>query len=98
MNNKKCITTYDRKNTDWKYINYLENVIKELKEENKIIKEGRRDLIKRNKRLSNDLAWTNDELVQSDHINNYLEDTIKELKEENKILKNKLTYYKQSLL
>lgn len=31
MNKKKCITTYDRRNIDWGYINYLENLIKEMK-------------------------------------------------------------------
>lgn len=33
MTNKKCITNYPRKNTDWKYINYLEDKIKVLEEE-----------------------------------------------------------------
>lgn len=31
MTKKKCITSYDRKNIDWGYINYLENLIKEMK-------------------------------------------------------------------
>ena len=50
--NKQIINNYPRKNTDWKYINYLENVIKELKEENKQLKESGRELIKENRKLA----------------------------------------------
>lgn len=96
--NKQIINNYPRKNTDWKYINYLENIIKELKEENKLIKESRREYIRRNTRQSNDLYWAGEEIGQLEHINNKLDKENKQLKEENKILKNKLAYYKQSLL
>lgn len=54
---KQLITNYPRKNTDWKYINYLENYIKELKEENKQIKESRRGLIKENNILKNKIQY-----------------------------------------
>ena len=35
---KKVLKTYTRKNTDWKYINYLEDKIKILEEELRIEK------------------------------------------------------------
>ena len=35
---KKVLRTYPRKNTDWEYINYLENKIKILEEELRIEK------------------------------------------------------------
>ena len=35
---KKVLRTYTRKNTDWKYINYLEDKIKILEEELRIEK------------------------------------------------------------
>lgn len=37
--NKQIINNYPRKNTDWQYINYLENVIRDLKEELRMEKE-----------------------------------------------------------
>lgn len=91
MTNKKCITSYDRKKVDWGYIEYLEYTIKELKEENKQIKEDRRSLNKRNSQLSNDLFWSVEELKQSEQINELLKEKIVKL--ENKPIINK-----QSLL
>lgn len=60
---KQLITNYPRKNTDWKYINYLENSIKELKEENKRLKEGRRGLINKNIKLSNEIEQLENKLA-----------------------------------
>lgn len=60
---KQLITNYPRKNTDWKYINYLENGIKELKEENKRLKEGRRGLINKNIKLSNEIEQLENKLA-----------------------------------
>lgn len=95
---KKIINNYPRQNNDWQYINYLEDKIKELKEENKQLKEGRCVLIKKNTKLSNDLFWSDEELEQSDHIINLLKKENAQLKEDKHILSNKILYYKQSLL
>lgn len=84
MTNKKCITTYPRKNIDWKYINYLENTVKELKQE---LESTREEKIK----------WIN-RSYKKDNILILKDLKIEQYQSEIEQLKNSLQYYKQSLL
>ena len=81
---KKIITNYPRKNTDWKYINYLEDTIKELKQE---LEDTREEKIK----------WIN-RSYKKDNILILKDLKIEQYQSEIEQLKNSLQYYKQSLL
>lgn len=107
MTEKKCIKTYPRNNTDWKYINFLEDKIKILEEDLKLEKlfhskirqqylyATRQTIPQLKLEISNlkhqRIPQLENELKQSDLIKAKLFDERSELK-------NKLAYYKQSLL
>lgn len=84
MSTKKIITNYPRKNTDWKYVNYLEDTIKELKKE---LEDTREEKIK----------WIN-RSYKKDNILILKDLKIEQYQSEIEQLKNSLQYYKQSLL
>lgn len=81
---KQIITNYPRKNTDWKYINYLEDTIKELKQE---LEDRREEKIK----------WINRSYKKDNML--ILKDLkIEQYQSEIEQLKSSIQYYKQSLL
>lgn len=84
MSTKKIITNYPRKNTDWKYVNYLEDTIKELKQE---LEDTREEKIK----------WIN-RSYKKDNLLILKDLKIEQYQSEIEQLKNSLQYYKQSLL
>lgn len=81
---KKIINDYPRKKIDWKYINYLENTVKELKQE---LENTREEKIK----------WIN-RSYEKDNILILKDLKIEQYQSEIEQLKNSLQYYKQSLL
>lgn len=96
--NKKIINKYDKKNIDWTYIEYLENMIKELKEENS-------DLLRqKHTREKEYFKYKNIALLESND-NEQLrlelqekENEIKRYEKMNANLQHRLMFYKQSLL
>lgn len=80
----EIIKDYQRKNIDWKYINYLENTVKELKQE---LESTREEKIK----------WIN-RSYKKDNILILKDLKIEQYQSEIEQLKSNLQYYKQSLL
>lgn len=96
--NKKIINKYDKKNVDWTYIEYLENMIQELKEENSVLsrqKQIREKEYFKYKNIavseSNDNEQLRLQLQEKDN-------EIKRYEKMNANLQHRLMFYKQSLL